>query len=87
MVAYRLELAGNSVLRSVMTPSCQMKPWDQLKLESQVLPTTWPLLLMPVAMAAKSPGRVPRFVSTPFCQSAPYWVVLSALPIVPTIWP
>ena len=45
------------MLRSVITPSCQMKAWDQLKLESQVLPTTWPRLLMPVAMAAKSPGR------------------------------
>src|SRR5262249_17272148 len=45
MVAKRLESAGNSVLRSVITPFCQMKPWAQLKLESQVLPTTWPLLL------------------------------------------
>src|SRR5215471_20124426 len=73
MVAKRLELAGNSVLRSVITPFCQMKACDQLKLESMVLPTTWPRLLMPVAKAAKSPGRVPRVVAAStvaFCQSA-----------------
>src|ERR1700693_2325881 len=70
MVAKRLELAGNSVLRSVITPFCQMKPWDQLKLESQVLPTTWPLLLMPVAMAATSPGRGAGVVGGPFWHSA-----------------
>src|SRR5580692_12470845 len=40
MTAKRLELAGNSVLRSVMTLFCQMKAWDQLKVESQLLPTT-----------------------------------------------
>jgi hypothetical protein len=69
----RLESAGISVLRSVITPSCQMKPWDQLNLESKLFPTTWPRLLMPVAKAAKSPGRAPRFVtapSAPFCQTA-----------------
>src|SRR5215467_7147381 len=87
MVAKRLELAGNSVLRSVITPFCQMKAWDQLNLESKLLPTTWPLLLMPLASPAKSPGRRPRFVRTPSCQSAPYWVVPSELPTVPTIWP
>ena len=54
--------------------------------ESQLLPTTWPLLLMPVAMPPKSPGRRPRVVSVSFCQSAPYWVVPSALPTDPTIW-
>jgi hypothetical protein len=48
----RLESAGISVLRSVITPFCQMKPWDQLKLESKLFPTTWPRLLMPVATAA-----------------------------------
>jgi hypothetical protein len=42
MTAKRLELAGNSVLRSVMTLFCQMKAWDQLKLESQLLPTLGP---------------------------------------------
>src|SRR4029077_16557938 len=31
MTAQRLELAGNSVLRSVITLSSQMKAWDQLK--------------------------------------------------------
>ena len=40
------------MLRSVITSSCQMKAWDQLTLESKVLPTTWPWSLMPVAMAA-----------------------------------
>ena len=83
MVAKRLELAGNSVLRSVITPSCQMKACDQLKPESRVLPTTWPRLLMPVAIAAKSPARVSRFVSAPFCQSAPNSVVPSELPTIP----
>src|SRR5205085_9111896 len=34
MVAYSLELAGNSVLRSVITLFCQMKARDQLKWES-----------------------------------------------------
>ena len=85
MVANRLELA-NSVLRSVITPSCQIKAWAQLKLESKVLPTTWPRLLMPLAMAAKSPGRGFKLVSVPFCQNAPYWVVPSGLPTAPTIW-
>ena len=61
----RLESAGISVLRSVITPSCQMKPRDQLKLESKLFPTTWPRLLMPVAKAAKSPGRTPRLVTAP----------------------
>src|SRR5271163_1116240 len=86
MVANRLELAGISVLRSVITPSCQIKAWAQLKLESQLLPTTWPRLLMPLAMPPKSPGRRPRSVSVSFCQSAPDWVLPSALPTVPTIW-
>jgi len=36
----------------------------------QVLPTTWPWLLMPLAKAPKSPGRVPRFVIARSCQSA-----------------
>ena len=87
MTAQRLELAGNSVLRSVITLSSQMKAWDQLKVESQLLPTTSPLLLIPVAMPPISPGRRPRVVSVWFCQSAPVWVVLSALPTVPTICP
>src|SRR6202035_3843194 len=80
ITAKRLELAGNSVLRLVITLFCQMKAWDQLKLESKLLPTTWPWLLMPLAMPPKSPGRIPRAVtvSVSFCQSAPYWVVLSA---------
>ena len=52
----RLESAGMRVFRSVITPSCQMKPWDQLKLESKLFPTTWPRLLMPVAKA----GGIPR---------------------------
>src|SRR5215472_7530054 len=52
MVAKRLESAGNSVLRSVITPFCQMKACDQLKFLSNVLPTTWPRLLIPVARAA-----------------------------------
>jgi hypothetical protein len=72
MVMKRLELAGIRVLRSVITLFCQMKPWDQLKVESKLLPTIWPLLLMPLARPPKSPVRRPRFVSTPFCQSAPY---------------
>jgi hypothetical protein len=68
MVAKRLELAGNSVLRSVIMPSCQMKPWDQLKLESQVLPTTWPLLLMPLltgshVTAAQVKNKISRTLS------------------------
>src|SRR5215472_173828 len=84
MVGYRLELAGNSVLRSLITPPCQMKAWDQLKLESQVLPTTRPLLLMPLARAPKSPGRVPRFVIAPFCQRAALTVVASGLRTSPT---
>src|SRR5216683_2460296 len=87
MTAYRLELAGNSVLRSVNTPFCQMKPWDQLKLESKALPTTWPWLLMPLAKAPKSPGRRPRFVIAPFCQRVAYLVVPSGLRLCPTIWP
>jgi hypothetical protein len=73
MTGKRLELAGNSVLRSVITLSCQMKAWDQLKLESRELPTTWPRSLMPVAMAATSPAGAPRFVTAPFapfCQTA-----------------
>jgi hypothetical protein len=49
MVAYRLELAGNSVLRSVITPFCQMKTPLKLPLESKVVPNTWPWLLMPEA--------------------------------------
>ena len=87
MVTKRLALAGNNVLRSVITPSCQMKPWDQLNLESKLLPTIWPWLLMPLARPPKSPGRRPRLVSAPFCQRAPNWVVPSALPTIPAIWP
>ena len=34
MVGKRLEVEGNIVPRSVITPSCQMKACDQLKLES-----------------------------------------------------
>src|SRR5215467_7206758 len=86
-ITKRLELAGNTVFRSVITPFCQMKPWAQLKLESKVLPTTWPRLLTPVANAAKSPGRVPRFVSVWFFQRVAYLVVPSALRTCPTIWP
>src|SRR5215471_9066746 len=87
MVAKRLELAGNSVLRSVITPSCQMKARIKLRLESLSLPTTWPWLLMPVATAPKSPGRTPRSVSTRFCQRAAWGVTPSALRTCPTIWP
>ena len=57
-----LESAGMSVFRSVITPSCQMKPWAQLNVESKSFPITWPRLLMPVAKEEKSPGRVPRLV-------------------------
>ena len=53
----RLESAGISVFRSVITPFCQMKPWDQLLPESTLFPTTWPRLLMPVAKAATSTSR------------------------------
>src|ERR1700679_987099 len=45
-ITKRWELAGNRVLRSVITPFCQRRPWDQLLLESNELPTTWPWLLM-----------------------------------------
>ena len=58
----RLESPGISVLRSVNTSSCEMKPWDQ-PVELKVLPTTWPRLLMPVAKAAESPGRIGMVVT------------------------
>jgi hypothetical protein len=82
----RLESPGISVLRSVITPSCEMKPWDQ-PMELKVLPTTWPRLLMPVAKAAESPGRVGMLVTPPFCQIAAKMVVSSGLETYPTIWP
>src|SRR5262249_46239329 len=56
LIMRRLESSGISVLRSVNTWFCQIKPPDQLKPESKVLPTTWPLLLMPVAWEACCPG-------------------------------
>ena len=65
MLAYRLVLAGKSVLRSVITPFCQIKPWDELKVEYKVLPTTCPLLLLPVANAAKSPGSASQIGDCP----------------------
>jgi len=69
LIMRRLESSGISVLRSVSTWFCQIKPPDQLKPESKVLPTTCPLLLMPVALEAFSPGRMPRTVSVPSgCQ-------------------
>jgi hypothetical protein len=69
LIMRRPESSGISVFRSVRTWFCQIKPPDQLKPESKVLPTTWPLLLMPVALEALSPGRMPRTVSVPSgCQ-------------------
>ena len=58
LIMRRLESSGISALRSVSTWFCQIKPPDQLKPESKVLPTTWPLLLMPVALEALSSGRI-----------------------------
>src|SRR5215472_12760896 len=69
LIMKRLESLEISVLRSVITWFCQMKPWDQLLPESTLFPTTWPRLLMPVAKAATSPGTWPRIVSVPSgCQ-------------------
>ena len=85
-ITNRLESAGNSVLRSIITPSCTMKPWDQ-PWELKVLPTTWPRLLTPVANAAPSSGRVGMLVTPPFCQIAAKMVVPSGLETYPTIWP
>src|SRR5271170_7397805 len=73
----RLESLEMSVFRSVITLSCQMKPRDQ-PTELKVLPTTWLRLLMPVAKAAPSPGRMPRLVTAlraPFCQREATMVV------------
>ncbi len=86
-ITKRWELSGNSVLRSVITPFCQMKPWDQLLPELKELPTTWPRLLMLVAKEATSPGRrSPRLVTVLFCQRAAKGVP-SELTACPTIWP
>ena len=86
-ITKRWELAGNRVLRSVITPFCQMRPWDQLLLELKELPTTWPRLLMLVAKEATSPGRrPPRLVTVLFCQRAAK-AVPSELTACPTIWP
>src|SRR5271163_2357079 len=85
----RLESLEMSVFRSVITLSCQMKPRDQ-PAELKVLPTTWPRLLMPVAKAAPSPGRMPRLVTAlraPFCQREATMVVPSAVETYPTTWP
>src|SRR5215469_8915179 len=85
----RLESLEISELRLVITPSCQMKPRDQ-PAELKVLPTTWPRLLMPVAKAAPSPGRMPRFVTAPrapFCQREATMVEPSAVETYPTAWP
>src|ERR1700721_3661512 len=38
-ITKRWELAGNKVLRSIVMPFCQMRPWDQLLLELKELPT------------------------------------------------
>src|SRR5262249_11397048 len=87
-ITKRLESAGISALMSVITPFCQMKPWDQLKSESKSFPTTWPRLLMPVAKALRSPGRGSWFVSVPSgCQRAATYCVSSALRPFPAIWP
>jgi len=51
----------------LLPDSPESKSLRKLNEESKVLPTTWPRLLMPVANAAKSPGRVRRFVTPPFC--------------------
>src|SRR5882724_3403012 len=53
------ESAGIRVLRSVITPFCQRKarPFPSI---SNDPPTTWPLLLMPMAALATSPGSVPK---------------------------
>src|SRR5277367_3574967 len=86
-ITKRWELAGNRVLRSMVTPFCQMRPRDQLLLELKELPTTWPRLLMLVAKEATSPGRrSPRLVAVLFCQ-----IVATGAPsevtACPTIWP
>ncbi len=74
------------MLRSIILPFCQMRPWDQLALESKELPTTWPRLLMLVAKAATSPGRrTPRLVTVLFSQIAAK-AVPSELTACPTIW-
>src|SRR5580700_7990203 len=86
-ITKRWELAGNRVLRSIVTPFCQMRPWDQLFSELKELPTTWPCLLMLVAKEATSPGRRgPRLVTVLFCHIAAKGVP-SELTACPTIWP
>src|SRR5271156_1761717 len=86
-ITKRWALAGNRVLRSIVTPFFQMRPWDQLLLELKELPTTWPRLLMLVAKEATSPGRrPPRLVAVLFCQRAAKGVP-SELTACPTIWP
>src|SRR5580704_4075070 len=82
----RLESSRMSVFRSVITLSCQMKPRDQ-PTELKVLPTTWPRLLMPVAKAAPSPGRMPRFLTPPFSQREATMVEPSVVETYPTAWP
>src|SRR6202041_717926 len=85
----RWELAGNKVLRSIVTPFRQMRPRDQLVpfLELKELPTTWPRLLMLVAKEAISPRRRgPRLVTVLFCQRAAKGVP-PELTACPTIWP
>src|SRR5215469_11773748 len=61
-----VEPGFTSVLRSVITPSCQRKARQLLNVESTQDPlTTSPLLLIPKARLAESPGRVLRSCMLP----------------------
>src|SRR6516162_11092296 len=60
------EPGGRRLLRSVITPFCPIKAcWENVGPEEE--PTTWPALLMPLAVLP-GPPRVPRSVITPFCH-------------------
>src|SRR5580700_6518041 len=86
-ITKRWELAGNRVLRSVVTPFCQMRPRDQLLSELNELTTAWPRLLMLVAKEAASPAkRGPRLEAVLFCQRVARGTP-SELTACPTIWP
>ena|SRR5215472_8210993 len=60
-------ISGNQGIEVRITPFCQRKA-RLFPFLSNDPPTTWPLLLMPSAKLATSPGSVPRSVITPFCQ-------------------
>src|SRR5207302_7188756 len=55
-----------SVPRSCILPFCQRNAWPEAVVLD--IPVTWPLSLMPRAVAMQPPGSVPRSVRVPFCH-------------------